>query len=273
MFDSGTTAVISGGASGIGRAAGLAFAAKGMNVVLIDVGEGLDAAVEEVRAAGAPEAMGAAIDVTDRAALDALDAKVTEALGGADLLFCNAGIGRSSDVFDSQDSFEAMFQVNLWGVIRMCQAFVPGMIERGSGMVVNTGSKQGITTPPGNPGYNMTKAALKVYTEQLAHHFRQVESPVTAHLMVPGFVYTGMIAAFMPEKPPGAWTSEETNDYMIGRLEKGDFYILCPDNDVDEETDRQRIAWAAGDVIENRPALSRWHPDFTQAFEAFSKKP
>ncbi|MEM9780984.1 MAG: short-chain dehydrogenase, partial [Pseudomonadota bacterium] len=65
------------------------------------------------------------------------------------------------------------------------------------------------------------------------------------------------------------WTSDQAVDYFIARLATGDFYILCPDNDVDEARDRRRIAWSAGDVIDNRPALSRWHPDFADAFAAF----
>ena len=165
-----------------------------------------------------------------------------------------------------------MLDVNLLGVLRGVHAFVPRMIEAGRpSVVVNTGSKQGITTPPGNPGYNASKAAVRVLTEQLAHDLRQSGAPISAHLFVPGFTYTGMIAAFIPEKPPSAWTSEQTVDYFLGRLAKGDFYILCPDNDVDETRDRRRAEWAAGDVAENRPALSRWHPDFADAFASFEK--
>lgn len=56
---------------------------------------------------------------------------------------------------------------------------------------------------------------------------------------------------------------------MMERLEVGDFYILCPDNDVSRELDEKRVSWAMGDVIENRPALSRWHPEFSNAFNDF----
>ena len=80
-----------------------------------------------------------------------------------------------------------------------------------------------------------------------------------------------MIAAHIPEKPAAAWTSEETVDFFLDRMTKGDFYILCPDNDVDEIRDKRRAEWAIGDVIENRPALSRWHPEFAEAFAAFEK--
>ena len=79
----------------------------------------------------------------------------------------------------------------------------------------------------------------------------------------------GLAAGARTDKPAGAWTADQTADFMIERLAAGDFYILCPDNDVDRGLDEKRIAWAVSDIIENRPALSRWHPDYAAAFEAF----
>ena len=81
----------------------------------------------------------------------------------------------------------------------------------------------------------------------------------------PGFVFTGSPAGAHREAA-GAWTPEETVAFMLARIEAGDFYILCPDNDVPRELDERRILWAAGDIVENRPALSRWHPDYAEAF-------
>ncbi|MES2031372.1 MAG: short-chain dehydrogenase, partial [Pseudomonadota bacterium] len=74
------------------------------------------------------------------------------------------------------------------------------------------------------------------------------------------------------EKPDAAWTAEQTVDFMMQRLEAGDFYILCPDNDVPRALDERRMLWAIGDVVENRPALSRWHPDYADAFADFVKR-
>jgi hypothetical protein len=74
------------------------------------------------------------------------------------------------------------------------------------------------------------------------------------------------------EIPPGAGTAEQTVDFMIERLGQGDFYILCPDNDVPRRLDERRILWAAGDIVENRPPLSRWHADYTEAFAKFVKE-
>jgi NAD(P)-dependent dehydrogenase (short-subunit alcohol dehydrogenase family) len=147
------------------------------------------------------------------------------------------------------------------------------MIERGRpGLIVNTGSKQGVTTPPGDPAYNVSKAGVKVFTEALAHELRNIPGArISAHLLIPGFVFTGLTAKGRAVKPAAAWTPEQTVDFMLGRLEAGDFYILCPDNDVPRELDERRILWAAEDIVRNRPALSRWHPDYADAFAAFVK--
>ena len=73
-------------------------------------------------------------------------------------------------------------------------------------------------------------------------------------------------------KPDAAWTPEQVVHFMLARIEAGDFYILCPDNDVTRAVDEKRMAWAMGDIIDNRPALSRWHPDWKDAFAAFMDK-
>lgn len=274
-FHSGSVAVITGGASGIGLAAAQQFAEIGMRLVIVDrAEEKLAIAESTLRTAGALDVMTAATDVSDRPELEALEATVTERFGGADILMNNAGIGGRTTSLGALETWESILSVNLWGAIHGAQVFAPGMIARGRpGAIINTGSKQGITTPPGNPAYNVSKAALKTYTEGLAHEFRNTEEcQLTAHLLVPGFVFTDMTGR--AEKGPGgkpasAWTAEQTAAFFIESVNRGDFYILCPDNDVSRELDEKRIAWAVGDVIENRPALSRWHPDYADAFRAF----
>ncbi len=84
-------------------------------------------------------------------------------------------------------------------------------------------------------------------------------------------MFTGLTARGRTEKPTAAWTPEQTVAFMFERLEAGDFYILCPDNDVPRALDERRILWAAGDIVENRKPLSRWHPDYADTFEAFVK--
>src|SRR5207253_11025039 len=128
------------------------------------------------------------------------------------------------------------------------------------------------TGPPGNPAYNVSKAGVKAQTEALQHELRNIPGcRISAHLMIPGHVFTPLTARGRTEKPPGAWTAEQTIDFMIARIEAGDVYILCPDNDVPRQLDERRMLWAAGDIVENRPALSRWHPDYAEAFAKFVK--
>ncbi|MEM1284316.1 MAG: SDR family NAD(P)-dependent oxidoreductase [Pseudomonadota bacterium] len=267
---SDSVAVVTGGASGIGLASATKFAEMGMRVVLVDRAEDKLAEAEQtLRTAGAQDVMTASTDVSDRGQMEALEAAVTGRFGGADILMNNAGIGMRSSCTEGLEAWETTLGVNLWGPILGTQAFAPGMIARGRpGAIINTGSKQGITTPPGNPAYNVSKAGLKSFTEALAHQLRNTEgSQITVHLLIPGFVHTGMIGT--PEKPPSAWTSEQTAAFFIDSMNRGDFYILCPDNDVPRALDERRMAWAMGDIIENRPALSRWHPDYADAFKAF----
>ncbi len=267
---SNSVAVVTGGASGIGLASAMKFAGMGMRVVIVDrAEEKLAAAANDLRAAGAADVMTASADVSDRAQVEALEKAVTDRFGGTDILMNNAGIGRRSSCLGPVEDWQAILGVNLWGGVHGTQVFAPGMVARGRpGAIINTGSKQGITTPPGNPAYNVSKAALKAFSEALAHELRNTEGcRITAHLLIPGFVFTGMTGR--SEKPPAAWTADQTAGFFIESLGRGDFYILCPDNDVPRELDEKRMAWAMGDIIENRPALSRWHPDYADAFGAF----
>ena len=120
------------------------------------------------------------------------------------------------------------------------------------------------------PAYNTSKAAIKALTEQLAHSFRSTEGcQLSAHLLVPGFTYTGMMRRWLDTRPDGAWLPEQVAEYLEQSLERNEFYILCPDNDVTREVDNKRMAWAMDDLIEGRPALSRWHPDYAEAFEKY----
>ncbi len=268
----GGMAVVTGAASGVGRVAAQRFAEAGLGVVLADLpGAKLDEAVVEIRASAKNGAavLSVPTDVTRDADIEAL-ADAAFATGPVAVLMNNAGIGLPTKAWAEMENWRRLLDVNFLGVLRGVHAFVPRMIEANRpAVVINTGSKQGITTPPGNPGYNVSKAAVRVLTEQLAHELRQADAPVSTHLFVPGFTYTGMIASFIPEKPAAAWTSEQTVDYFLSRLAAGDFYILCPDNDVDEARDRRRVEWSTRDILENRPALSRWHPDYEGAFAAF----
>ncbi|MBR0702395.1 SDR family NAD(P)-dependent oxidoreductase [Bradyrhizobium diazoefficiens] len=266
-------AVITGGASGIGFAAAVAFARAGMKLCIVDVDEPrlAEAATRLSSVTTAADVITFAVDVSKADSVTELERVVRERFGGTDVLMNNAGIQPGSTLFGEPDHWQRIIGVNMWGIINGSRIFAPGMIARGRrGLIINTGSKQGITTPPGDPAYNVSKAGVKAFTEALQHELRNTKDcRITAHLLIPGFVFTGLTAKGRTEKPAGAWTPEQTVDFMLARLEAGDFYILCPDNDVPRALDEKRMLWAAGDIVENRPPLSRWHPDYADAFKRF----
>jgi len=264
-IDQGNVAVITGAASGIGLAAAVKLSAMGMRVCLLDRAPGV---VEAARAIGG-ESESFVVDVSDRAAVEGLACTIRDRVGPVSLLMNNAAIHGGADTLSRPEVWADVIGINLLGVLHGVQAFVPAMVDSDRpGLVINTGSKQGITQPPGNTAYNVSKSGVKALTEGLAHTLREATGGrIRAHLLIPGFTHTGMTGRV--EKPAGAWTAEQVVDFMLASLDRGDFYILCPDNEVTRELDEKRMAWAVGDIIENRPALSRWHPDYKDAFEAF----
>lgn len=286
----GRVAVITGASAGIGLAAARRFRSFGMKVALADTDEReLEAVARELSGqGGAGEVLALPTDVSKLADVERLRELTWERLGPVSVIMNNAGTGLGGGPWERYDEWKRVLDVNLWGVINGVHTFVPPMLEHGlEGLVINTGSKQGITCPPGNTPYNVSKAGVKVLTEAVQHQLRSTPGArLTAHLLVPGWTETAInrkaardrarlagdaqaTLADAGPRPSGAWTADQVIDFMLAGILKGDFYILCPDNDVTVAVDHKRIQWAAGDLTEGRPPLSRWHSDYASAFKKF----
>lgn len=266
----GQTAVITGAASGIGLATCKKLAAAGMNICMTDITDvALEGAAFEVREAamGPSTVMATPFDVSDLDAMMAFKTAVTEEYGHVSVLMNNAVTRINARTWEDPAAWSRTISVNLMGVVNGVLAFAPDMIARpAASIIINVGSKQGITNPPGSkPAYNVAKAAVINYTESLQHELRSEDDClVNAHLLIPGWTTTGT-----NEHKLGAWLPAQVVDFMLEAIDRGDFYILCPDDEVDAAEDRRRVLWAAGDIAENRPPLSRWHPEHADAFKSF----
>ncbi|KAH9950679.1 NAD-P-binding protein [Amylocystis lapponica] len=274
VIHQGRVAVITGAASGIGRAAALELAKIGLKIALADVNEtalrkiGAEVAV----VVGEANVLVVPTDVSKLDEVVRLRDRVYEAWGEVGVLLNNAGIGPRGTSWDGLDNWHKIFDVNVFGILNVQQTFVPSMLhQENPAVIVNTGSKQGITNPPGNAAYNASKAAVKSLTEGLAHElYSTPETNLTAHLFIPGWTWTGMTGDDGDkDKPAGAWSAQETVLYMFDYVRQGKFYILVPDNETRREIDQLRVMWAAADVAEGRPALSRWHRDYKALFEEY----
>jgi NAD(P)-dependent dehydrogenase (short-subunit alcohol dehydrogenase family) len=191
----GKIAVITGGASGIGLAIAERAIAEGMTIVLADIDE---AALAQARGALAERA-GArvhthAVDVSDRAAVLALAARVDAEVGPTWLLVNNAGVFIAAPFLEtSPQAWDFMIGVNLWGVVYGLQAFLPGMVERDSGHIVNTSSVDGLVTVPLATGYNAAKHAVTALTETLYRELEGSGSNVGVSVLCPGAVATNIV--------------------------------------------------------------------------------
>ncbi|KAI1770491.1 NAD(P)-binding protein [Hypoxylon cercidicola] len=278
IFSKANTAVITGGASGIGFALAQKCVSCGMRVLVADWDvKNLDTAKQSLGEGTSTIRM----DVSKLEDWSDLKSKVTEEFGGRiNLLALNAGVGARTS-FDGPDADPAIFRkvidTNFFGVVNGISALLPLIKERSSSpdyraAIVITGSKQGITNPPGNPAYNASKAAVKSVAEQLSFDLRTVKN-VTVTLLVPGWTWTPLAGATSGrEKPDSAWTPAQVVDYLAEKVKVGQFWALCPDNDVTEETDKKRMLWSVDDAVKGRAPLSRWRDEFKDEFDTWMAK-
>ncbi|EER42937.1 short chain dehydrogenase/reductase [Histoplasma capsulatum H143] len=271
VFRPYATALITGGGSGIGFAVAQLCRSHGMNLILVDIhAENLAYAHTILGDTPTAKTLTHVMDVGDLASWEYLSRKVGETFpNGVDLLMLNAGASfkpRSPETpWGDPEYFQKTFSTNIMGVVNGLSVFIPVVTASADEprAIIITGSKQGITNPPGkNPAYNASKSAVKSLAEHLSHDLLPNKN-VSTHLLVPGWTYTSMTGNTGVEpdakRPKGAWLPEQVAGYLYDKMGEGEFYIICPDDEVSESLDRARIAWAMGDIIERRPALSRWN--------------
>ncbi|KAK0651199.1 hypothetical protein B0T16DRAFT_403329 [Cercophora newfieldiana] len=267
VFKPSNTAVITGGASGIGLALAKRCLSNSMKVLVADCDDDLLSLLQSQHSSIIPFKM----DVGNPSDWERLKAKVDEVFTGKiNLLALNAGVGTPSSWSDPY-SFTKILNTNLYGVINGITTLLPAVkaaAAASSTAIVITGSKQGITNPPGNPAYNASKAAVKTLAEHLDWDLRG-EANISVHLLVPGWTFTGLSGgrptaggSEREKKQAGAWWPEQVVDYLQTKMDEAKFYIICPDNDVSEETDKRRMLWSVGDVVEGRPPLTRWRDEW-----------
>ncbi len=220
----GKTAVLTGAGSGFGLECARIGAARGMNLVLVDVQQdALDAAKAELEAAGA-QVLARKVDVSDAAQMEALAAAVKERFGAPHFVFNNAGVGAGGLVWENTVAdWNWVLGVDLMGVVHGIRLFVPMMLEAAAkdptyrGHVTNTASMAGLLTPPNMGIYNAAKAAVVSLTETLYQDLRLVTDQVGASLLCPYFVPTG-IAASERNRPGGQEAAgKPTKSQLIGK--------------------------------------------------------
>jgi NAD(P)-dependent dehydrogenase (short-subunit alcohol dehydrogenase family) len=197
----GKAAVVTGAASGLGRAMALAFADAGMNVALGDVGDA-SAVLAEIERKGV-RALAMKLDVSRAQEVEAFAERIDRELGGAHVVCNNAGVSPLGAAWEtSLGDWQWILGVNLWGVIHGVKSFVPRLMARNEGHIVNTASVAGIINPPGSGAYNVTKHAVVALSETLHHDLRERGSAIGVSVLCPAYVPTG-IADSERNRPPG----------------------------------------------------------------------
>jgi NAD(P)-dependent dehydrogenase (short-subunit alcohol dehydrogenase family) len=219
----GKVAVLTGAGSGFGLECAKIGAQLGMKLVLVDVQkDALDAAQAQMQALGA-EVMARLVDVSNEGQMQALANDVQQTFGAPNFVFNNAGVGAGGLVWENTVAdWEWLLGVNLWGVVHGVRLFTPMMLEAASkdpnfqGHIVNTASMAGLLTPPNMGIYNVTKHAVVALTETLYQDLKLVSDQVSAGVLCPYFVPTG-ISQSHRNRPSQLKAGEPTKSQFIGQ--------------------------------------------------------
>ena len=258
----GKVAVVTGGASGIGRAMAERFAREGMKVVLADVEE--KPLAEAAAALGkTTETLAVRTDVSKWQDVEALAKKSFEAFGGAHVLCNNAGVGAGGVCWEvSGADWEWVLGVNLWGVIHGIRAFVPRMIAQGGGHVVNTASIAGTISAPGMGPYCATKHAVVTISECLHHDFAITGNAEKMHVSVlcPGWVKTNIhdAARNRPAAAQAAKKDPTMQEQMMESLVR---------NAIESGIPASEVADKVLDAVQNQRFYIFTHPKMMKAIE------
>jgi NAD(P)-dependent dehydrogenase (short-subunit alcohol dehydrogenase family) len=265
----GKVAVITGGASGIGRAVAERAAAEGMKLVLADIEEGPLKVTADALVSSGAEVEAVVTDVSEGSDVEALRDRTLARFGAVHLVHNNAGVGVGGPLWTvSEADWKWILGVNLWGVVHGIRTFVPLLVDQGEGHVVNTASVAGLTSPGFMGPYNATKHAVTTISETLFRDLRATGSSVGVSVLCPGFVRTGIAESERnrPRWAPGPGddpTAEVLRDvihqlvaggiepqvvgrHVIDAVRNDTFYILTHDDS------RAMVGARMGDILEGR---------------------
>ena len=199
--------IVSGGASGLGLAAGVKFAKNGYSIVLIDIHEEKGKKAEEQIKSLGQDAVFVKCDISDKAQVERAAQITKERFGRADVLINNAGLEvRGSILQCTEDDWDRLYDINLKGIFYMSNAFVPFMLEQGTGAIVNTGSILGYRTVGERAAYSSSKGAIDTLTRTMA--FDLAEKNIRVNCVVPGAIDTPLIRGSINDSPNPAETEK-----------------------------------------------------------------
>ncbi len=254
----GKVAVITGGASGIGRALAERFAAEGMKLVLADIDEVTLRGTEVQLAEGGAEVLSVLCDTSLEAEVQALADAALSRFGAAHVLCNNAGVIGKGDAWRSPMSvWEWVVGINLYGVIHGIRAFLPIMEDQGEGHIVNTASMAGLVAVPGAAPYNVTKTGVVALSEGLHLELKATGSPVRVSALCPGFVRTNLARG-------QKWQDRLGTDPGAAQTPMAQLMDAALTQGIDEGIDAVDVASAVVDAIRAEQFWILTHTDMRQ---------